>query len=93
MTFHSNRCPFAAPLSPGVDRLADFRARLSRCLDANPGPHSVRGYFYFFEGRFQVVLEPEDDFTFCLSPALASPSLPEPPSTPYLNPFTFTFQP
>ena len=78
-------------LQTAFEGMPEFAQKLADCLRDNPGSHDVRGYFLFFSPKdFQVVLEPRDEFTFCLSPALASPSLPVPPSVPYLNPFTFT---
>ena len=81
-------------LGTAFENMPEFRAKVTNCLEANPGPHSVRGYFLFLSPKdFQVVLEPRDSFSFCLSQALASPSLPAPPEVPYLNPFTFSTQP
>ena len=85
---------YDAVLAAAYEAMPDFRRRLEACLRDNPGPHAVHGYFEFYtEKSFGVFLEPKDEFTFCLGPALASPSVPPPPSTPYLNPFTFTTSP
>ena len=81
-------------LGTAYESMPEFRAKVTSCLEASPGPHSVRGYILFLSPKdFQVVLEPRDSFSSCLSQALASPSVPAPPEVPYLNPFTFSTQP
>lgn len=80
-------------LRAAYEDMPDFKHRVTRCLESNPGHHTVRGYFLFLsEKGFLVALDPRDSFSDCLSQALASPSVPAPPSVPYLNPFTFTTQ-
>lgn len=82
---------YDALLARTYEAMPEFSTKVEVCLRANPGPHDVRGYFRFISKvDFEVVLEPRDAFSACLSQALASPSLPPPPSVPYLNPFTFS---
>lgn len=85
---------YDAALGASYEAMPDFKPKVDACLQESPAPHVVRGYFLFqTKQSFGVFLEPKDDFTLCLSKALASASLPPPPSAPYLNPFTFTLQP
>ena len=69
----------------------DLAPRLDRCLDANPGARAVKGYFDFaVDGSYEVVLRPAGRFASCLSAAFEGRAVPEPPTLPYANPFTFT---
>ena len=89
-----NGAIYDAALGAAYEAMPDFKPKVEACLRQSPGPHAVRGYLLFLsEKNFGVFLEPKDEFAFCLSKALASPSVPPPPSVPYLNPFTFTVQP
>jgi hypothetical protein len=67
---------------------------VTECVRLNPGPQDVRGYFQFRSAtEYEVVLAPGSAFATCLASALEGRAVPAPPSVPYLNPFTFSFDP
>jgi hypothetical protein len=71
--------------------LPTFKASLDKCLGANPGPQSVKGYFDLAkDGTYQLLLKPQGGFADCLSLALEGHKIPKPPTLPYANPFRFS---
>jgi hypothetical protein len=82
---------YDAALSAAYEAMPDFRSRMEDCMLDSPAPHDLHGYLLFSSKKdFSVVLRPQDEFSDCVTQALASPSVPEPPTVPYLNPFVFT---
>ncbi len=78
-------------LGVAMQAVPEFRSRFKQCVTRYPGPHAVRGYFYFSAAsKYRVLLEPKNAFSSCLSRALEGHRVPAPPSVPYLNPFNFS---
>lgn len=66
---------------------------MSKCLRDNPGPQSVRGFFRFDKtGAYTLDLRPASEFASCLSAVWEGYEPPQPPTLPYLNYFTFSFE-
>ena len=85
---------YDAILGKMLQNNVNFESSMTGCLTKNPGTQSVRGYFHFISAnKYQVVLEPQNDFSACLANALEGHNLPEPPSIPYFNSFSFSTVP
>lgn len=67
---------------------------LRECVINNPGQNSVHGYFEIKSSTdYAVVLQPKGGLADCIASHLEHHTVPEPPQSPYLNPFEFSVTP
>lgn len=63
------------------------------CQRKHPEDQKLQGYFHFASRTaYTVVLAPAGPFASCLGKALEGQALPAPPSLPWFNHFTFSYQ-
>lgn len=80
-------------LGLAMQALPALQPAMSRCLEKNPQPQDVHGYFEFTSAsEYRVVLRPASDYATCLEKALSGHGVPAPPKLPWLNHFTLARQ-
>jgi hypothetical protein len=72
--------------------LPDTEKGMSKCLNDNPGPQRVKGFFKFeTTGTYSLELRPNNSFAKCIKNVLEGRNPPPPPELPYFSPFEFEY--
>lgn len=88
--FAAGGADFDRQLSESLQQSAEALASLKTCMESDIPKASLRGYFEFKAGGgYSLELEPAGVFATCVKGAFSGREVPEPPSRPYVNQFTF----
>ena len=80
-------------LGASMDALPHLKRDMAACAEAHQGLQDAHGYLEFTTAQsYQVILQPDSDFSRCLAKALSGHAVPAPPSLPWFNHFSFSVQ-